>query len=239
MGFADAPITLPLVVGAGLIDSLNPCAFALLLVFIASVVALVSRQGQAAWLGQRRWLLVGGSIYILGIFLTYLALGLGLFGALQISKSLSGTHLVSRLAAFGALGLGLLALQEAVLPELGVPLAAHVDMARLRGLVRRLSAPGLFAAGVLVGLCTVPCAGAVYLAVLSLLAAQTTLWTGLAYLVVYNVVFVLPLVAIRGLAGSRPFYQTLARWQLHHRSFLKLATGAVAIGVGLLTLAVV
>lgn len=239
MGIGQSPVTLPLVVGAALIDSLNPCAFALLLVFIATVVALVSRQGEAAPLTRRRWLLIGGSIYILGIFVTYLALGLGLFGAFQIAKSLSGTHLISRLAAFGALALGLIAFQEALLPELGAPLATHIDLARLRDLVGRLSAPGLFTAGVLVGLCTVPCSGAVYLAVLSLLAAQATLGAGLAYLAVYNVVFVLPLVVILVLAGSRPFYRQLARWQLCHRSFLKLATGAVAIGVGLLTLAVV
>jgi cytochrome c biogenesis protein CcdA len=204
---------------------------------VFTLVAPVSRSGDAASL-RGRWLLIGGAIYILGIFLTYLALGLGLFGVLQVAKSLSGTHLVSRLAAFGALGLGLLAIQEALLPELGAPLASHVDMLRLRGLVSRLRAPGLFAAGALAGLCTVHCSGAVYLAVLSLLAAQGTLWTGLGYLVVYNVAFVLPLAAILALAGSPPFYRGIARWQLHHRSSMKLATGAIAIGIGLLTLAV-
>lgn len=59
----------------------------------------------------------------------------------------------------------------------------------------------MFAAGVLVGLCTVPCSGAIYLAVLGLLASQATFPKGLAYLGLYNALFVLPLVALLAVAG--------------------------------------
>lgn len=65
--------------------------------------------------------------------------------------------LVSKVAALFALGLGIMVLQEALLSELGTRLTANVDASRLRSLVSRLSMPGLFGAGVLVGLCTVPC----------------------------------------------------------------------------------
>lgn len=234
------PLTLPVVVAAGLVDSLNPCAFALLLVFVATMLAMISRQSDAAGIrAARRWLLSRGGIYLLGIFLTYLALGLGLLGTLEVAKSLSSTHLVSRLAAFVAIALGLLALQEALVPEFGSRLGAHVDVARLRASIAHLSFPALFGAGVLVGLCTVPCSGTVYLAVLALLAAQRTLLDGVGYLVLYNLAFISPLVIVLSLASSRPFYQAAARWQLQHRLTLKLSTGLVAIGVGLLTLAVV
>jgi cytochrome c biogenesis protein CcdA len=102
-----------------------------------------------------------------------------------------------------------------------------------------MSVPALFGAGMLVGLCTVPCAGAVYLAVLALLSAQATVLAGVGYLVLYNVVFVAPLVIILALASSPPVYRKLARWQLRQRLALKLGTGVVTIGVGLLTLLVV
>lgn len=114
-----------------------------------------------------------------------------------------------------------------------------VDTTRLRKMVSRLGVPGLFGAGVLVGLCTVPCSGTVYLAVLALLSAQATALAGAGYLVLYNLVFVASLVAILALASSPPVYRKMARWQLHHRASLKLATGAAAIAVGLITLAVV
>jgi cytochrome c-type biogenesis protein len=236
----EQTLTLPAVIGAGLIDSLNPCAFALLLVFVSSMLAMLQRQSDAVGAARaRRWLLSRGGIYILGIFLTYLVLGFGLLGVLQAAKILSSSHLVSRVAALIALLLGLLAVQEALLPELGSRLGAHMNMARMRGLVSRMSVPALFGAGMLVGLCTVPCAGAVYLAVLALLSTQATALAGVGYLVLYNVVFVAPLVIILVLASSPPVYRKLARWQLRQRTALKLGTGVVTIGVGLLTLLVV
>lgn len=237
MGVIDR-ITLPAVVGAGLVDSVNPCAFALLLVFVATMLTLIQRQelGESS---ARRWLLSRGGVYIGGIFLTYLALGLGLLGAMSFAKELSSTHVVSRVAALIAVGLGLLAFQEALLPEFGSRLGAHVDTPRLRGLVNRLSIPGLFAAGVLVGLCTVPCAGSVYLAVLALLSTQATALQGTAYLVLYNAVFIAPLVIVLGLASSPVVYRRLARWQLRRRALLKFGTGFAAVAIGLLTLVVV
>jgi cytochrome c biogenesis protein CcdA len=218
----------------------NPCAFALLLVFVATMLAMWQRQVAVVDAGHaRRWLLSRGGVYVFGIFLTYLALGFGLLGVLTFAKTLSSTMLVSKVAALIALGLGLMMLQEALLPEFGTRLGAHADTPRLRKMVSHLGVPGLFGAGVLVGLCTVPCSGAVYLAVLALLSAQTTALAGAGYLLLYNLVFVAPLVAILALASSPPVYRTMARWQLHHRPSLKLATGAAAIVVGLLTLVVV
>jgi cytochrome c-type biogenesis protein len=76
-------------------------------------------------------------------------------------------------------------------------------------------------------------------AVLALLSAQTTILAGVGYLVIYNLVFVAPLVAMLALASSPPIYRKLARWQLHQRALLKVGTGVVTIGVGLLTLLVV
>lgn len=55
---------------------------------------------------------------------------------------------------------------------------------------------------------------------------------------VYNFVFVLPLVALLAVAGSRPVFNQLGRWQLHHRRTLKFAMGAGAVVLGLLLLAV-
>lgn len=231
-------ITLPAVVGAALVDSLNPCAFALLLVFVATVLALAQHHNTGETVA-RRWLLSRGGVYVFGIFVTYLILGMGLFGAVGFAATLSGTHVVSRIAAVFALLLGVMALQEALLPEFGVRLSGHMDRPRLQRMVSPLNIAGLFGAGVLVGLCTVPCSGSVYLAVLALLSAQTTLLQGVAYLVLYNIVFVLPLVVILALVSSKPMYRRIARWQMHRRVYLKLATATMSIGVGLLTFAVV
>ncbi|HEX2916380.1 MAG TPA: cytochrome c biogenesis protein CcdA [Chloroflexia bacterium] len=233
-------LTLPVVISSGLVDSLNPCAFALLLVFVATMLGMLQRKPDREGEQQARfWLLSRGGIYILGIFLTYLALGFGLLGAMQFTKSLTGSHVVGRIAALFAVGLGLLALQEALLPEWGSRLNAHVSMPKVRGLVKIASFPALFLAGILIGFCTVPCAGSVYLAVLALLSTQATLLQGVGYLLLYNIVFILPLVVILLLAASPQVYRRLARWQLHRRAFLKFGTSVMALSVGLLTLVLI
>ncbi len=227
--------TLPVVVSAALLDSVNPCAFAVLLTFIAATLLLAERSSARG--PGARWLLWRtGLVYISGVFVTYLGLGLGL---LAFASALGQTHWVGRGAALGAIALGLLALQEALVPEWGMRLGVPAGLdERLHALAARATLPAVFAAGVLVGLCTVPCSGAIYLAVLGLLASQATFTEGLAYLLLYNLLFVLPLVALLAAAGSRPVFNRLGRWQLHHRRSLKLGLGLVAVGLGLLLLAV-
>jgi cytochrome c biogenesis protein CcdA len=228
-------LTLPVVASAALLDSVNPCAFAVPLTFIAATLLLAERSS-AHGLGARWLLWRTGLVYVFGVFVTYLGLGLGL---LAFARALGQTHWVGRVAALGAIALGLLALQEALVPEWGVRLGVPASLSdRLHALTARATLPAVFGAGVLVGLCTVPCSGAIYLAVLGLLASQATFSEGLAYLVLYNVLFVLPLVALLTLAGSRPVLHRLGRWQLHHRAGLKLGLGIVAVALGLLLLAV-
>ncbi|MHB1005997.1 MAG: cytochrome c biogenesis CcdA family protein [Chloroflexota bacterium] len=230
-------ITLPTVLVAGLVDGLNPCAFALLLVFIASALALTEQRASAGHAQSRAIVLGPGAVYISGIFITYLALGAGLLG---VASFLASTHFVSRFAALASIGLGLLLVKEAVLPELGSVLAMPSGLhATARRWLGRSSLPGLFGAGVLVGLCTVPCSGVVYLAVLALLATQATQLEGFAYLVLYNLAFIAPLVLILLVASSRPLLNRLGRWQLHHRGALKLAMGSTTVLLGLAILRVV
>jgi cytochrome c biogenesis protein CcdA len=93
--------------------------------------------------------------------------------------------------------------------------------------------------GFLIGLCTVPCSGAVYLGVLSLLALQPTHLLGYSYLVLYNLVFILPLVIILVLAAARPTLNRLAHWNLHHKEWVRLVLGGGVVMMGVLILATV
>jgi cytochrome c-type biogenesis protein len=97
----------------------------------------------------------------------------------------------------------------------------------------------LVTASFLVGLCTVPCSGAVYLGVLSLLALQPTAVLGYGYLVLYNLVFVLPLILILIAAPARPTLHQLARRNLHHKEWVRLTLGGGIAVMGLLLLATV
>jgi cytochrome c biogenesis protein CcdA len=229
--------TLPTVVVAALVDAINPCAFTLLLIFIASVTAfLQTAQGKSPE-ETRAVLYRYGAVYIGAIFFTYLLLGLGF---LKISTFFAGNHLGSRLAALAAVLLGLWMVKDALLPESGLRLQAPKWVgARVQGLARRATVLAMVSLGVLVGLCTVPCSGAVYLSVLAMLSLQETFVRAFAYLALYNLLFVSPLGVILIAASARPTLNRLARWNLHHREELRLGMGLGVCALGLIILATV
>ena len=232
-------ITLPTVVIAGLVDGINPCAFTVLLLFITAMLAtLQAGPGGSSNVTSIRLRLLGmGSIYIAAIFLTYLALGIGL---LQSMDFFTRQHLPARLGALLAILFGLWMLKDVFLPEWGWRLQAPGKVADLaRQSARRATIPALVVGGFLIGLCTVPCSGAVYLAVLSLLALQPTALLGYSYLVLYNIIFILPLVVILFAASTRPTLNRLAHWNLHHKEWVRLVLGSGVVLMGLLILATV
>ncbi|HKZ54359.1 MAG TPA: cytochrome c biogenesis protein CcdA [Anaerolineales bacterium] len=229
-------ITLPAVVVAGLVDGINPCAFTVLLLFITAMLATL--QGGAQNVQAVRLRLFGmGSIYIGAIFFTYLALGVGLLKSLDF---FTRQHFPARLGALLAVLFGLWMLKDYFLPDLGWRLQAPGKVGEIaRASARKATLPALIAGGFLIGLCTVPCSGAVYLGVLSLLALQPTALQGYAYLVLYNLIFVLPLLGILIAAAARPALRRFAHWNLHHKEWVRLALGGGVVGMGMLILATV
>lgn len=230
-------LNLATVVLAGLVDGLNPCAIAVLLVFVSATLLAVGGTMEGPLGDRRRALFRGGAAYVAGMFITYLLIGVGLMGFAGVLRQ---DHLGTKIFAVVAIGWSMLALQEALLPELGerlrMPPMLH---SRAQSWVSRASVPGLFVAGSLIGLCTVPCSGNVYLAVLALLSSRADLAQALGYLVVYNLAFVVPLVALLVAAATPVAMRALARWQLHNRASLKLALGLVTAFVSLAALAAV
>src|SRR6266511_5924178 len=185
-------ITLPTVIVAAAIDGINPCAFTVLLVFITAMLATMQAGEQSLQAIRTRMMSLGG-IYIAAVFITYLGLGVGLLKALDF---FTRQHLPARFGALAAILFGLWMLKDFFLPDMGWKLQAPSQIGSVaRQMAKKATIPALILGGFLIGLCTVPCSGAVYLGVLSLLAMQPTALEGYGYLVLYNVVFILPLVA--------------------------------------------
>jgi cytochrome c biogenesis protein CcdA len=229
-------ITLPTVIVAGLVDGINPCAFTVLLLFIAALLASLKAGEQN--ITKTRARLVGlGSIYIGAVFLTYLLLGVGL---LKAADFFTRQHLPARLGALAAILIGLWMVKDYFLPNWGWKLQAPGKIGDVaRKAAQKATLPALVVGGFLIGLCTVPCSGAVYLGVLSLLALQPTAMLGYGYLILYNIIFILPLVLILFLASTRPTLSLLAHWNLHHKEWVRLALGGGVVVMGLLILATV
>jgi cytochrome c-type biogenesis protein len=229
-------ITLPTVVVAAAVDGINPCAFTVLLLFITAMLATMQAGEQNLRAVRARILSLGG-IYIAAVFLTYLGLGVGLLKSLDF---FTREHLPARFGALAAILFGLWMLKDFFLPDLGWRLQAPSQVGTMaRQMAKKATVPALILGGFLIGLCTVPCSGAVYLGVLSLLALQPSALLGYSYLVLYNLIFVLPLVVILITASARPTLNRLAHWNLHHKEWVRLALGSGVVVIGLLILATV
>jgi len=229
-------ITLPTVIVAAAVDGINPCAFTVLLLFITAMLASMQAGEQSLRAIRGRILSLGG-IYIAAVFLTYLGLGIGLLKSLDF---FTREHLPARFGALAAILFGLWMLKDFFLPDLGWRLQAPSQVGTMaRQMAKKATVPALVLGGFLIGLCTVPCSGAVYLGVLSLLALQPSALLGYSYLVLYNLIFVLPLVVILSAASARPTLNRLAHWNLHHKEWVRLALGAGVVAMGLFILATV
>ena len=221
----DAFSFMMLVLGAGLLDGINPCAFAVLLLFMAFLFTLQRARSQ---------ILQAGLVYIAVIYLTYFAIGLGILKVFSLS---SVPHLMAKLGSGFMILLGLVNIKDYFWYGRGLSLSMPTVGAAARDRwMRKATLPAVAVLGVLVGLCEFPCTGGIYVGILGLLSAQTSYWVGFGYLLIYNVMFVLPLVAILFGIGNRRVIGQFSRWEVQHKRQLKLGQGLVmiALGVGII-----
>jgi cytochrome c-type biogenesis protein len=229
-------LTVPVVLGAGVLDGLNPCAFALLVLFATYTLVMVNRvtSSDSATTVARNQLLGAGSIYVAAVLITYFLIGLGLFSFLGW---LGQDHLATRVAAVLALLMGLWMMKDVLLPGVGPTLAApRASHGWMHAAMERGGMGGMLLAGVLVGLCTVPCSGAIYLGIVAVLSASGGGPTGLALLALYNLAFIVPLLALLAVVSNRRVLGSLGRWNQANSPWVKaaLAVTVIAMSLGLL-----
>jgi len=185
---------------SGLIDGINPCAFASIIFFI-SYLTLVNRKG-------RDILWVGG-IFTLSVFLTYFLIGTG---ALKMITSLSFLPLARKIfilaTAALALILGVVSLYDYLqFKKKGTTKDAKLQLPSfLKNMIHstirknvRLSNYILMAAvtGFIVSLLELACTGQIYLPTIMFISTIPDLKVNaLFYLLFYNLMFVVPLVLV-------------------------------------------
>jgi cytochrome c biogenesis protein CcdA len=217
---------LPLVGTAALLDSINPCAFSILIVTIAFLFSVGK---------LRSGVLQIGTAYVLGIFLVYMLIGLGILQTLHLFDT---PHFMSKVGAALLIALGLAGLANHFVPafpiKFRIPKVAH---GRIAQLMEKASLPSAFALGGLVGLCEFPCTGGPYLMVLGLLHDRATHTVGLGYLLLYNLIFVLPLIVILLIASDRALLEKVEAWKKRNTRAMRVWGGQAMILLGALIFA--
>ncbi len=219
------------VVFAGLVDGLNPCAFATL-VFMIAYLAAGERKG--------RELLVVGTLFTLGVFIAYLAVGLGFYKILDLLGNLLTTlgHWVYGLTALFCAALAVLSFRDYLkarqgqIQDMSLSLPDAVRK-RVRAVIRqgqkaRAYFAAAFVTGLVVSMLELACTGQVYLPTIIFIASMPEMRAlGVGYLVLYNLLFIIPLLVVFGLA-----YLGTTSMQLG--LFLQKRTAAVKLGTALL-----
>lgn len=178
-------ITFPALVGAALVDSINPCTIAVMVMLLG--VVLVNDGKKRAF--------ISGLLFSGVIFISYFLMGLGILRALASSGLTNIFYLLITGFAF------ILAILEIKAYFDYRPGFFAIEMPMfLRPYTKQIisgatSYPGVAFAALLCSLFLLPCSSGPYLIVLSLLAKSVTLQV-LFYLLLYNFVFVLPMILI-------------------------------------------
>ena len=221
---------------AGLIDGLNPCAF-------ATIVFLVS---YLAFLGKKtKEILVYGIVFTFGAYIAYLFVGMGLMaGFRQISSFPLITKGIYLLISLFAFVLGIISFYDYYLFRRGqmVKMKLQLPMAlkkRVHGIIRKQTRSkkaafiGTFTLGFIVAGTEVVCTGQLYLPTIGYIMTIPKLRAyAFLNLLFYNIMFILPLAGIFVAAFFGVTSEKMALVTKEHTGKVKLATGIAFIGLG-------
>ena len=218
-------LTIPAILIAAAIDSVNPCTFAVLVLLLGTLIVMQKK-------GHKGLVLKAGFAFMIAIYVSYFLMGIGIFSAIQAAGvQRPFIIVVSSLAIL----LGLWNMKDFF--AYGKWFSIEVPQ-RWRPIVKRLTAsvasvPGAFAIGILDSLFLLPCSSGPYIAILALISKSATKMDGILYLLLYNFIFILPLLAIT--LAVHFGYTTTARaerWRSERLGKLHLISGILMFLLG-------
>ncbi len=214
--------TLPVVLATALIDSINPCAIGVLVLLIATLVSLSK---------DKTKMLKVGVIYITAVFVTYLLAG---FGLLAIIQKLNLSEQLSWIVGILVIILGIIEIKDFWWYGQGISLQIPPKRAeQIKKMIKKVSVPGSIILGIFVAAVELPCTGGPYLAITTLLAkigfSAKVFWL----LVLYNFIFVLPLIIILMLTFFGMKTNTINQWKNDKKKWMRLFIGLIMIVLGI------
>ena len=216
--------TLTTILFTAAIDSINPCAIGVLILLISTFV--VAR--------RKNELLKIGLIYIAAVYVTYFLFGLGLIAFLSFIPIVIAEY-ISIAVGLIVVFMGLLEIKDyfwygkVFLME--VPLSWRPKM---KSFVRGITNPwGGFLIALLVSLFLLPCTAGPYFVILGMLAHKVAFFKALSFLILYNLIFILPMLAIVLLIYYGLSPEKAENWRKQKLRLLHLIAGVILITLGI------
>jgi len=177
------------VIISGLLDGVNPCAFSTL-IFLISFLFFVKI--------EKRTILFIGIFYTLGVFLTYLFAGIGAF---KLLKTLTTYKIIAYIIKYlSIIFLGLITILSKKsdfflkMPDKLKQKIHEIIRNRAKKMTFFLSS---FIIGVILSFFELACTGQIYLpTILYIIQVPSLRLKGLGYLILYNLMFILPLIGV-------------------------------------------
>lgn len=192
-------LTFAVVLGAGLLDGVNPCAFTTI-IFLLSYLSLVG--------ASRQRMLYTGGAFTIAVFLTYFLIGLTFFRfASLLLKNSTASLVVNLVLLVFVLILAVLSAVDYVRFRRGKGSEALLQLpdrlkqgirARIRSFARNTVAitGTAFLLGIIVSGMELTCTGQVYVPIVTMISEPRYRVSAVFYLVAYNLAFITPLVIV-------------------------------------------
>ena len=217
-------LSVPSVFVVGFLAGFNPCLLAIL-AFIASVTLATT--------GKRRNVLLIVVMFSLGIFVTYLIVGIGLLRILEEAPGLQAGIKNFLVVLIGILGLW--HVYDANHLRKNTESSFYTPKAFIRlteSVTKRVSLPASFFMGALFSLIKAPCVGAVYFLILDMVRSGEG--TGYLYLAAYNFGVVLPVLVLGGAIAFGLDPQKVEKFRKDKRVMMRLITGVTLLAIAVL-----
>lgn len=213
--------TLTTVVITAIVDAINPCAIGVLILLISTM--LITK--------KRNKMLIFGLLYTSAIFVTYFAFGLGLtyfIASIPLIFSQSISIFVGTLVVFG----GIFEIKDYFWYGKGFSLSIPYTFAKkIKEKMKNLSYFSIILLGIFVAAVELPCTGGPYLAITLLLAENFNFFAFLM-LILYNLIFVAPLIIIIFMVMAGVKIKNIQKWKQMNKAYMRLFAGVTLIILG-------
>lgn len=218
----DLP-TIGIVLISAAIDSINPCAIGVLILMVSVIL------GQG---GSTSKLLRNGLAYIFAIFATYLVAGLGLVYFFAVIPIVIAEYLSLAVGALVILA-ALFEIKDYFWYGKGFSLQIPK---RFADKIHDYSSSkttvwGVMFLGAFVAAVELPCTGAPYLAIITILRINFDL-QALLLMVLYNLIFVAPLIIILFMVVGGTKISSVAKWKEDSKGVMRLFMGLLLGALG-------
>ena len=232
-------LTWTMVLGAGLLDGINPCAFATI-IFLVGYLLYLKR--------ERRFVLAVGICFCIGVFFSYLLYGVSLGFVVDF---LNRYHVI-KICIYGSFGIAgivlcVLHLRDALRyrrsgkatdMDMGLGVQTHRKIHdrihRWAKLPTWLAVPAAVLLGCVISGMELACTGQVYLPTIAAMMHNGFHGRAFQMLLLYNVAFIVPLLAVTLAAYFGTGAMALANWAKDHVFATKIAMAVLFLLMAIL-----